>query len=70
MIDLWPEMTTIIMNDDLVKELNQLLEAKLSYDTTFNLGDFYVSVFMIHDRKKAKISIKNDLNVSLRTLFS
>ena len=40
------------MNDDLLKELNKLLDVNnadivLSYDTTFNLGDFYVSVLSI-----------------------
>ena len=38
--------STIVVNDDLVREPNHLLEAEtaLSYDTTFNLGNFYVSV--------------------------
>ena len=48
-IDLWPEFTVILMNDDLLKELSKLLDVNnadivLSYDTNFNLGDFYVSV--------------------------
>ena len=38
--------STIVVNDDLVREPNHFLEAEtvLSYDTTFNLGNFYVSV--------------------------
>ena len=48
-IDLWPELTVILMNDDLLKELSKLLDVNnadivLSYDTNVNLGDFYVSV--------------------------
>ena len=48
-IDLWPELTVILMNDDLLTELSKLLDVNnadivLSYDTNVNLGDFYVSV--------------------------
>ena len=46
-IDLYPDMACVLGIKDVMDELNTVLETKqstvLSYDTTFELGDFYVS---------------------------
>ena len=46
-IDLYPDMACVLGIKDVMDELNTILETKqgtvLSYDTTFELGDFYVS---------------------------
>lgn len=51
-ITIYPDMNVILAHPDILTELNKVLLVKsdepllLSYDTTFNLGDFYVSVLV------------------------
>ena len=46
-IDLYPDLACVVGIEDLLQELNNALASKnqtvLQYDTTFNLGDYYVS---------------------------
>lgn len=42
-IQLLPDFFTVFFSDAMAKEFSSLKEVALFYDTTFNLGDFYVS---------------------------
>ena len=49
-IDLYPDLVSVVGVKEVMDELNQLLDTKagtlLGYDTTFKLGDFYVSALV------------------------
>ena len=47
-----PDLSVIAYDDDLVQELNDMMTVNdgaslASYDTTFNVGDFFLSVLLI-----------------------
>ena len=52
LMNIYPDLSIIFGNKDILEELNRVLAIKsdepvvMSYDTTFNVGDFFVSVLV------------------------